>query len=393
MIPSYDATPEPTSFLDGPRPDGPAIDRILHAYRESQALITAVRLGLFDAFGKTGESCTGESCTGESCTGESCTGDSTTGVGSTIDELARHCRISAEACAVLCEVLTGSGLLNPHLHSGATCYMPTELAAAHLTPHAPYPLTHWVASEQDKYVGFAGLAEALRATPTPDDPARLERRRLGIDPAHLEGLAEVARARAPETARIVTALHPDRPGLILDAGGGHGMDAIGVVQHLPGWRAVIVDRPRPAQVAQDNTTRHGLTDRITVHEADLESDDLHALLTQDTPGCPGADIAFLFMVLGGKPAPEAHAILHNLYAALRPGGWLLIRGNWTDAHRGATSALKHLLRPGGRRTLTHERTLQLLATTGYDLIHTVAGVGIEANAVIAARRPLPQIPS
>ncbi len=330
-----------------------AIDRILHAYRESQALISSVRLGFFDLLTVEGEP-------------------------HTLAEIAAHCRISVEAADVLADALTGMGLL---YRTGLECSA-TPLAAAHLTSDAPYSLRHWVVSEHEKYVNFAGLTEALRAeVPGEDDPIRTARRRQGPPAAQMQGLAEVARARSTQTARIIRRLHPTGNGRILDAGGGHGMDTIGALRELPGWTAVIADRPNPLSAAQTNLERYAMDGRVELREADLEKDTLRL------PDEEGFDIAFLFMVLGGKPPEEATAVLRQVQAALAPGGWLLVRGNWTDQLRGATSALKHMLRPGGRRTLTQERLLELLRDTNFVDVHTVSAADIDPNAVVAARVP------
>ncbi|SEV84774.1 Methyltransferase domain-containing protein [Austwickia chelonae] len=295
-----------------------------------------------------------------------------------LTEIAAHCRISVEAADVLAEALTGMGLLT----RTATGCSATPLAAAHLTIDAPYSLRHWVVSEHEKYVNFAGLAEALRAEPPArDDPVRAARRRHGPPAAQMQGLAEVARARGTQTARIIRRLCPAESGRILDAGGGHGMDSITVLRDMPGWTAVVADRPGPLTAAGDNIERYAMGNRVELREADLESDALRR------PDEEGFDIAFLFMVLGGKPPAEAAAVLRQVQAALVPGGWLLIRGNWTDQLRGATSALKHMLRPGGRRTLTQERLLELLEDTGFLEVHTVTDADVDPNAVVAARTP------
>ena len=358
------------------RPDPAALDRILHAYRESQVLITSVRLGLFGALDPAGAPVPTE-------------------------DLAAAIGLTAETCAVLCDGLEGLGLLV--LRDGG--YVAGPLAAAHLAPGAPYPLGEWVGSEQEKYVGFAGLADALRADAlradalradalradalgvssqsadaVPEDPVRERRRREGLPPEQLQGLGEVARARAPETVAALTTLVPDasrRPGRILDAGGGHGMDAIGVLAELPGWTAVVADRAGSLPVVRVNAQRYGVADRVAAAAVDLETDDLGA----------NFDVAFLFLVLGGKPEPEALAVLLRVHAALAAGGWVLVRGHWIDQVRAATSALKHMLRPGGRRTLTPERLLELLAEAGFVDGHTVRGDGITPNVLVAARRP------
>lgn len=334
-----------------PVPDPLALDRILHAYRESQVLITSARLGLFAALDPGGRPVS-------------------------LAEIAAAGGLPAERCAVLCEALVGLGLV---VEEG-TGYVAGPLAAAHLVPDAPYPLGEWVRSEQAKYVAFAGLAEALRADPATDDPERLERRRRGLPAAQHQALGEVARARTPETLRAIGTVLPDaatRSGRLLDAGGGHGMDAIGLLTAWPTWTAVVADRPDAAALAAENARRHGVADRVATRAVDLETDELGA----------GFDVAFLFLVLGGKPAEEALAVLGHVRAALAPGGWLLIRGNWTDRLRAATSALKHMLRPGGRRTLSPERLLELLTEAGFVDVHIVTAQAVAPNGIVAARRP------
>lgn len=345
------STPSPISGPPHPAADPIALDRILHAYRESQVLITSARLGLFDALDPDGRPVP-------------------------LAVIAAAGGVAPERCFVLCEGLVGLGLL---IEEGDG-YVAGPLAAAHLVPDASYPLGHWVASEQTKYVGFAGLAEALRADPAADDEERLNRRRRGLSAAQHQGLGEVARARTPETLRALCAVLPDAPsraGRLLDAGGGHGMDAIGVLSAWPSWTAVLADRTDATRLAAENAAGHGVAARFATRTVDLETDDLGE----------GYDVAFLFLVLGGKPAEEALAVLRNVWAALRPGGWVLIRGNWTDRLRAATSALKHMLRPGGRATMSPERLLELIGQAGFAEAHLVAADGVTERTVVAARRP------
>ena len=319
-----------------------ALEEILHAYRLSQVLITATELGVFEALhaGPLSRS-----------------------------EVAERCGADPVRLGPLCDALVAMDLLR----EGPDGCAPGPLAQAHLMPDAPSSLVRWVRSEAGKMQDFAGLTQALSAPGRARDGAPGE-----VSRPQQSGLADIARDNAASVATAVDALIPGGRGRLLDAGGGHGVYSVDLVSTLPGWTAVVADRPCALEVAAATIEAAGVGDRVSTREADL----LEGGLGKDF------DLAFLFMVLCGYAHEESLRVVRNIRDALRPGGWLLIRAfYWRDPLEEAMFSLKHLLHPDGAPALTRAQAVDLLAEAGFTEIHLLDEAGAEPGSLLAARRP------
>ncbi len=325
-----------------------ALEDVLHAYRRSQLLITATEIGVFDGLTPEPQS----------------SGD-----------LARRCGVDPARFQALVEALVAMGLL----HQDAAGYTAGPLAAAHLVPDAPSPLRNWVRAEAGALRGFTRLTAAL-APQEPEVPADDDGRTDGPDlpRAHQRSLADIAHANAASVAAAVEALVPGGRGRLLDAGGGHGTYSIDLARRMPGWSAVVVDRPDTVKVAAEAAAEAGVADRVATRAADLLTDPLGS----------GFDLAFLFMVHPDKNDDQALQLFAGVWEALAPGGWLLIRSfYWRDPLEEALFNLKHYLHQEGGAALTLAATEKLLATAGFTEIHLLEEAATEPRSLLAARRP------
>lgn len=326
-----------------------ALEEVLHAYRNSQLLITATELGVFDTL---------------------------TGEPRTRAELAGRCGVEPVKFDALADALVAMDLLREDA-AGCTA---GPLAAAHLVPGAPSPLRNWVRSEAGKLRDFTTLTQAL-APNGPELAAEVCQRRgeaQGLPRTQQLSLSDIAHDNAPSVAAAVEALVPGGRGRLLDAGGGHGSYSIDLALAKPGWSAVVADRPDTVRIAADAAAAAGVADRVTTREADLLVDPLGE----------GFDLAFLFMVHCGKSDEQVLQLFGNVREALAPGGWLLIRGfYWRDPLEEALFSLKHYLHSGGRPALSLPTTQHLLATAGYTDIHLLDQAATEPRSLLAARRP------
>ena len=138
----------------------------------------------------------------------------------------------------------------------------------------------------------------------------------GQDPGHweryLRGLACFARLARGEVAK--KAALPADTRRVLDVGGGHGVYAVGMCERNTALQVEILDLPDAAAVGRKVVAELGHADRVRHREGD------HRV----TPWGEGWDAVLIFNVLHNAAPEQAQAMLRRAWAALRPGGRLLI---------------------------------------------------------------------
>jgi SAM-dependent methyltransferase len=105
---------------------------------------------------------------------------------------------------------------------------------------------------------------------------------------------------------------------ILDIGGGSGIYSIILLKNNPDLSAAVFEKPPVDKVALYSINKHQFDDRIKVITGDIFKESL--------PG--GYDVHLISHVLHDWDFPEVRKILQNSYAALNPGGKVVIH----DAH-------------------------------------------------------------
>lgn len=138
----------------------------------------------------------------------------------------------------------------------------------------------------------------------PEDPEASRR--------FLEMLHRRSEAAATTTAAWIAERLPGG-GHVLDVGGGHGRYSEALVAR--GFEATLFDLPLVAKLARE---RHG--DRLSYRAGDFHT---------DTFGGP-YDAALLSNVVHGEPAEANADMFRRLFAALRPGGWLVVKDMFID---------------------------------------------------------------
>jgi hypothetical protein len=133
-------------------------------------------------------------------------------------------------------------------------------------------------------------------------------------------------------------------------------------QAHPGLRVTVVDHPNVCAVANDFIALAGLGHRITTTPGDY--------LVDAYP--PGADVILLCGTLETHSTEEHRTVFHKAFAALPPGGVLLLVINMLDSdHHGPLEAvLSNLGQVAGRGVRGRIHTLEelegLLAETGFE---------------------------
>lgn len=203
----------------------------------------------------------------------------------------------------------------------------TELAREHLVRTSPFYLGPYLEALKDRTV-CTDLVGVLRT----DKPAswcsipdaEVWERKMG-EAAFAGGFSAAmdARARtlAPALARALVATNAKR---LLDIAGGSGAYACGIVGAAPQISATVFEKPPVDDVARRMIAAHGYSDRVTVLAGDMFSDALPS----------GYDMHLFSNVLHDWDVPDVRALLQRSFAALAPGGWLVVH----DAHLDADKA-------------------------------------------------------
>lgn len=218
-------------------------------------------------------------------------------------ELAQRMQASVRGTAMLAEAMAAMGLvarstdgltaLTPFAQSRLVSSSPES--ACGLVEHMRELLAEW--AELDRAVKDGGLPRRKKG------PARHR--------AFLGGMAAGALLQAEEVAAKLDLSGKRR---LLDAGGAVGAWSCAFLKHNPNLTAVNCDLPKTREAAEQFAAGQGLAGRLAFHACDLLEDRL--------PG--GFDAAWVSQVLHIYGPENVLGILRKIYAALEPGGLLLV---------------------------------------------------------------------
>jgi SAM-dependent methyltransferase len=227
--------------------------------------------------------------------------------------------IHARPADVMVTLFAAMGLV---VRDGATIRL-TPLAREHFVADSPYSLRAYYASFKERPV-CRDLVEVLKT----GKPAGFASTRptdwltAMLDPAYADGFTAAMDSRGlylgPAAARAV-----DLAGrqALLDIAGGSGIYACAFVEQHPHLAGTVFERPPVDAVARRAIAARGFTDRVRVQAGDM--------LREPLPS--GHDVHLVSNVLHDWDVPAVDRILSASFAALPPGGLLVIH----DAHLNA----------------------------------------------------------
>ena len=125
-------------------------------------------------------------------------------------------------------------------------------------------------------------------------------------------MRDLARQILPHVAGAIRV--PRGPALLVDIGGSHGLYALALCGRHPDLRAVVMDFPPAARVAEEFIREAGLAQRATASAGDFLKSPIPA----------EADVILMFNVVHGLSSEENGALVRRALEALRPGGRLYI---------------------------------------------------------------------
>lgn len=157
---------------------------------------------------------------------------------------------------------------------------------------------------------------------------------------------------------------------LLDVGGGSGVFLAAALRRNRGLRGMLLDLPGVMPQAEDRLGRGGLSDRVALHPGSF----------RDGPLPPGADAISLIRVLYDHDDATVRDLLSKAYAALPPGGRLIISEPMAGAARpdraGDLYFAFYTMAMGTGRARSPARIVALCEAAGF-----------ECPVVAPARRP------
>jgi predicted O-methyltransferase YrrM len=195
--------------------------------------------------------------------------------------------------------------------------------------------------------------------------------------AFIGAMNNFTEAVAPEIVGRLEAVKFQR---LLDIGGASGTWTIAFLRAVPEATAVLFDLPEVIPLARQRLTAAGLIDRVTLVAGDYNVDPLPA----------GADFAWLSAIAHQNSPDQNRALYGKVYAALVPGGTLVIRDIVMDASRtvppsGALFAVNMLVATEGGNSYTLDEFRDDLTRAGFaevQQVHEDAGM----NSLVWARK-------
>lgn len=176
------------------------------------------------------------------------------------------------------------------------------------------------------YPAWGKLSDALR---TGEPQAQTAYGAVAADPAKRDAFLQMMDSvNGLLVADLLTLFPWSEQGSVADIGGARGNVAGLLAKANPGLRGTVFDLPTIAGPARDHLASLGVADRVEFQGGDFFTDEL-----------PSADVLIMGHVLHNWSAQQRQELVNKCYAALPPGGSLLIYDAMLDDERQDISKL------------------------------------------------------
>ncbi len=267
-------------------PNPSSIVRLSTAYWESQTLLTANRLRLFDVLADGARSA---------------------------DDVAAALNLDPRSTGLFLRALVGLGFLQEQ--SGK--FENSPVAAAFLVSRSPAFMGNVIRYSDQLYGTWGKLEDALRS----GRPALPAETYLGEDPVRTRSFVQAMHERALGIARALVAildLHDRRA--MLDVGGGPGTYSVLLTERFPGLRSEVLELPGVAAVARDLVAAAGASDRVTLRDGDYHS---AAFGT-------GKDVVLMSGMFHRETEHACRSLIERAATCLISGGLLVVSDVFAD---------------------------------------------------------------
>jgi len=267
-------------------PDPSAIVRLSTAYWDSQTLLTANRIGLFDFLADGARSA---------------------------EEVAEALKLDPRSSGLFLRACVGLGLLTEE----ASRFANASVAAVFLTKRSPAFMGNAIRYSDQLYATWGCLEDALRS----GKPALAAEAYLGDNPVRTRTFVQAMHERALGVARALVGildLHGRRS--MLDVGGGPGTYSVLLTERFPGLSAEVLELPGVAAVARELVAAAGASDRVTLRDGDYHSSDFGS----------GKDVVLMSGMFHRETEHACRGLIARAAACLEPGGLLVVSDVFTD---------------------------------------------------------------
>ena len=267
-------------------PDPTPIVHLTTAYWDSQVVLTASRLKVFDQL----------------AAGPRSAGEVATALG--LEERRTDLLLRALAALGLLEA-QGDGFAN------------SALAATFLVSGGPAYMGGAMRYSDQLYDAWGRLEQSLRS----GEPALAAEAYLGEDVARTRTFVHAMHGRAMGIARAIVAVI-DLSGRrrMLDVGGGPGTYSILLTERFPGLRADVLELPGVAAVAREIVAAAGAAERVTLRDGDYHTANFGN----------GYDVVLMSGMFHREQEQACRRLIEKARACLEPGGLLAVSDVFAD---------------------------------------------------------------
>jgi hypothetical protein len=267
-------------------PDPSSIVRLSTAYWESQTLLTANRLRVFDVLADGARSA---------------------------DEVAAALHLDPRSADLFLRACVGLGFLTEH--GGRFENVP--VAAAFLVSRSPAFMGNVIRYSDQLYSAWGGLEQSLRE----GKPALPAQTYLGDDPARTRGFVVAMHERALGIARaLVSVLDLHGRKCMLDVGGGPGTYSVLLTERFPGLHSEVLELPGVAAVARELVAAAGANERVSLRDGDYHGADFGT----------GKDVVLMSGMFHRESEAACRGLIERAAACLDVGGMLVVSDVFTD---------------------------------------------------------------
>ncbi len=286
--------------------------------------------------------------------------------------LAAELGTDPRATQVLLDALVALGLLAKRDGAYANGPVATRYLASGGKDDASTSLKH----NLSLWRSWSTLTEVVRR----GHPVRHEQMQARRDDWTVPFIAAMHRNAASRAPLLVQAVGTEGVRRLLDVGGGSGAYSIAFARAAPELRAEVFDLATVVPIAARNVAEAGLTARVGTRVGDLSRDAFGE----------GQDLVLLSAVCHMLGPSEVRDLLRRVFAALAPGGRVVVQDHVmaedrTAPRAGAMFAVNMLVGTPAGSTYTEAEYRSWLGEAGFADVRRIPMPG--PNDVLLARRP------
>ena len=304
------------------------IDRINSGFKDAAVLLSACKVGVFEALGSEWK---------------------------TAAAVAKEAELDARATGIVLCALTAAGVVRQDGERFST----DPGALPYLLQDSSQTIVSIMGHNLSMMHSWVQLADVMRT----GQPVRGQERSDDELMDFILGMENVSRRSSVEVAEKVDL---SRVRNLLDLGGGPGTAAITFARTHSELRCVVYDLPETVEIAQNQIQAAGLQDRVTTMAGDFYSQSLPT----------GFDLVYISNIIHMMGPAETLDLFRKSRAALEPGGRLIVKDFFLDDSLSEPAAaarfsVNMLVNTRKGKSYSRSEMTKLLAEAGFGDFETV----------------------